>query len=71
MSEALKSMPLLDHLKALRKVLAVSFGVLIVGTLLCWAFSERILVLITELLPNEEAAHIFSPPEAFLIRLKV
>ncbi len=45
--------------------------IVVLGTGVAWYFSGRILSVLTELLPDEAPAHIFSPPEAFLIRLKV
>lgn len=70
-SEKLADMPLMQHLRDLRRVIVAVFAVLLGGTLLVWPFSARILDGITRLLPESETTHIFSPPEAFLIRLKV
>ena len=67
----LTSMPFMQHLDELRHVLVTMITILAVGTLAAWFFSARILAVITELLPGQAPAHIFSPPEAFLIRLKV
>jgi sec-independent protein translocase protein TatC len=70
-SESLASMPFMQHLGELRKVLIAVGVVLVIGIACAWYFSDDILSLITKLLPEGAPAHIFSPPEAFMIRLKV
>ncbi len=65
------SMPFMQHLGELRQVLITIAVIVVAGTGVAWYFSARILSVLTELLPDEAPAHIFSPPEAFLIRLKV
>jgi len=69
--EQLASMPFMQHLAELRQVLIVALVILCVGTLAAWFFSARILSVLTELLPDDSPAHVFSPAETFLIRLKV
>lgn len=69
--EKLASMPFLDHLEDLRKVLITTLVIVAVGTGAAWFVSGPILDFVIRLLPENMPAHIFSPPEAFLIRLKV
>lgn len=69
--DSLPRMPFLQHLAELRKVLVTALVVLVAGTAAAWFASGRILSVLTKLMPGEDVAHIFSPPEAFLIRLKV
>ena len=64
-------MPFMQHLAELRKVLITVALIVGLGTGVAWYFSGRILSVLTGLLPDNAPAHIFSPPEAFLIRLKV
>ncbi|MCP4546183.1 MAG: twin-arginine translocase subunit TatC [bacterium] len=71
MDEQLDRMPFLQHLGELRQVLVTVFTILAIGTGGAWFLSSRILNVIVGLLPENSPAHIFSPPEAFLIRLKV
>jgi len=70
-TERLPDMPFMEHLRDLRKLIVTIFIVLVSGTVLTWFFSGRILDLLSRLLPEGRATHIFSPPETFLIRLKV
>ena len=69
--ERLSDMPFMDHLRDLRKLVITIFVVLVVGALATWFISDEILDMLTGLLPEGEITHIFSPPETFLIRLKV
>ncbi len=64
-------MPFMDHLRDLRKLVITIFVVLVVGAMATWFISDDILDMLTGLLPEGEVTHIFSPPETFLIRLKV
>ena len=70
-NERLADMPFMEHLRDLRGLIITIFVVLLVGTLATWYFSDEILDMISGLLPEGEVTHIFSPPETFLIRLKV
>ncbi len=69
--EKLTAMSFLDHLDDLRKVLMTMLIIVLVGTVGAWFVSGFILEFLIRLLPEDMPAHIFSPPEAFLIRLKV
>ena len=64
-------MPFMEHLAELRRVLLSVVIILLAGTAGALYFSGRILTFIIRLLPEEAPAHVSSPPEAFLIRLKV
>jgi len=70
-SEKLTDMPFMEHLRDLRKLVVTIFVVLVAGTAVTWVFSDEILAWIGGLLPEGSPTHIFSPAEAFLIRLKV
>lgn len=69
--DQLTSMSFLDHLGDLRRVLVTVLVILVAGMAGAWFVSAPILDFIIRLLPANMPAHVFSPPEAFLIRLKV
>jgi sec-independent protein translocase protein TatC len=69
--EDLPRMSFLQHLEALRSLLITSVIVVAAGTLAAWAVAGHILDFVIRLLPDGMPAHVFSPTEAFMIRLKV
>ncbi len=69
--EKLTAMSFFDHLEDLRRVLVTALIILVVGICGAWFVSAPILNFLIRLLPENMPAHVFSPPEAFLIRLKV
>jgi sec-independent protein translocase protein TatC len=68
---SLPIMPFMEHLADLRRVLIVIAVIFLVGSSAGWMVSNRVILQLTKLLPDGGPAHVFSPPEAFLIRLKV
>jgi sec-independent protein translocase protein TatC len=69
--EDLPRMSFLQHLEALRSLLITSVIVVVIGTAAAWAVAGHILDFVIRLLPEGMPAHVFSPTEAFMIRLKV
>lgn len=69
-SNKLDNMPFMAHITDLRRVLVWAIAVIAGGTVLAWGFAESILSVLTRILPSGQA-HVFSPAETFLIRLKV
>ena len=62
-------MPFLQHLEELRRMLLSILVAVIVGALLCWVFSDRVL---DWLIDRTTGTAIFMKPQgAFLARLKV
>ena len=67
-------MTFLEHLDELRVRLMHSLGALIVGTIICWGFHERIFHFLTEPLRNAYPAVKFittGPTEAFMMYMKM
>ena len=67
-------MTFLEHLDELRVRLMHSLGALIVGTIVCWGFHERIFHFLTQPLRNAYPAVKFittGPTEAFMMYMKM
>jgi sec-independent protein translocase protein TatC len=67
-------MTFLEHLDELRVRLMHSLGALVVGTIICWSFHERIFHFLTQPLRNAYPAVKFittGPTEAFMMYMKM
>jgi sec-independent protein translocase protein TatC len=64
-------MPLVDHLAELRNRIVWSVAAIVIGTLLGFLVSDRVIVILAEPLPTKQPLVTFGVGDAFAIRLRI